>query len=80
GNILFPFYNPAFALGIGLLYWIITWQFQNIVGQYGISGGKIDEIGLTATFGDLLPYMPLYIIQAMIASISLVLMLGGLYA
>jgi hypothetical protein len=80
GNILFPFYNPAFAVGIGLLYWLITWQFQNIVGQYGISGGKIDEIGLSTSLGELLPYMPLYIIQAMIASISLVLMLGGLYA
>ena len=29
GNMLFPFYNPGFAIGIGLLYWLITWQFQN---------------------------------------------------
>ena len=29
GNVLFPFYNPGFAIGIGLLYWLITWEFQN---------------------------------------------------
>ena len=79
GNIFFPFFNPAFAIGIGLLYWLVTWQFQNLVTQYNISGGKLDQIGITTTFADLLPYMPLYLIQAMIASISLVAMLGGLY-
>ena len=36
GNLLFPFYNPGFSIGIGLIYWIITWQFQNLVSQYGI--------------------------------------------
>ncbi len=80
GNILFPFYNPAFAVGIGLLYWLITWQFQNLVTQYNISGGKIDQIGVGTSFFELLPYMPLYLIQAMIASIGLVALLGGLYA
>jgi hypothetical protein len=82
GNILFPFYNPAFAIGVGLLYWLITWQFQNLVSQYGISSGKIDKLGLPdgTTLGAVLPYMPLYLVQAMIASISLVAMLGGLYA
>ena len=78
GNVLFPFYNPAFAIGIGLLYWLITWQFQNLVSQYSISGGKIDEISLE-TFGSVLAFMPLYLMQAMIASIGLVAMLGGLY-
>ncbi len=79
GNVLFPFFNPAFCVGIGLLYWLITWQFQNLVSQYNISGGKIDDIGIGTSLGSLLPYMPLYLIQALIASISLVLMIGGLY-
>lgn len=80
GNLLFPFFNPGFAIGIGLLYWLTTWQFYNVASQYNVSGGKLDQIGIGTTLSSLLPYMPLYIIQAMIASISLVLMLGGLYA
>ena len=80
GNIFFPFFNPAFAIGIGLLYWLITWQFQNLVSQYRISSGKIDALGLGTTLQSVLPFMPLYLVQAMIASISLVAMLGALYA
>ncbi len=37
GNVLFPFYNPAFAIGIGLIYWIVTWEFQTLVSRYEIS-------------------------------------------
>jgi hypothetical protein len=80
GNIFFPFFNPAFAIGIGLVYWLITWQFQNLVSQYRISSGKIDGLGVDTTFASILPFMPLYLVQAMIASISLVLMLAALYA
>lgn len=80
GNVLFPFFNPAFAIGVGLIYWLITWQFQNLVSQYRISEGKIDDLGLGTSIWSVLPFMPLYLVQAMIASISLVLMLGGLYA
>jgi hypothetical protein len=80
GNVLFPFFNPAFSIGIGLVYWLITWQFQNIVTQYRISDGKIDKLGIGVPLGEVLPFMPLYLVQAMIASISLVAMLGGLYA
>ncbi|KAB2913441.1 MAG: hypothetical protein F9K29_16265 [Hyphomicrobiaceae bacterium] len=80
GNVLFPFYNPAFAIGIGLVYWLVTWQFQSLVSQHGISSGKIDTIGLQTPFASVLPFMPLYLIQAMIASISLTAMLAGLYA
>jgi hypothetical protein len=80
GNILFPFFNPAFAIGIGLLYWLITWQFQNLVSQYGISSGKIDALGMGTTLTSVLPFMPLYLLQAMVVSISLVAMLGALYA
>ena len=51
GNVLFPFYNPAFAIGIGLLYWLITWEFQTLVTRYQISLGKIDELGLSTRSG-----------------------------
>ncbi len=82
GNVLFPFYNPGFAVGVGLLYWLVTWEFQTLVTRHGISGGKIDTLGLEggSTFREVLAFMPLYLVQAMIASISLVVMLGGLYA
>lgn len=79
GNLLFPFFNPTFCLGIGLIYWLITWQFQNLVTQYNISGGKIDDVGIGTSLGSLLAYMPLYLVQGMIASISLVAMLGGMF-
>jgi len=81
GNVFFPFYNPAFAIGIGLLYWMITWQFQSTVGQHDLSLDKIDNVGSAGTpFFSVLPFMPLYLVQAMIRSISLVLMLAALYA
>jgi hypothetical protein len=79
-NVLFPFYNPAFAVGIGLMYWIITWQFQTLVTQHEISGHKIDDIGVGTSFWAVAKFMPLYLIQAMIVSISLVAMLLALYA
>jgi hypothetical protein len=79
-NILFPFYNPAFAIGIGLIYWIVTWEFQTLVTRYEISAGKIDALGMGTTLWSVLPALPIYIIQALIASIGLTLMLGGLYA
>ena len=34
GNVLFPFYNPGFAIGLGLIYWLITWQFQTLVTRH----------------------------------------------
>ncbi len=80
GNILFPFYNPGFAIGLGLLYWLITWEFQTLVTRHEISSGKIDKLGIGTSLGEVLAFMPLYLLQAMIASISLVVMLGGLYA
>jgi hypothetical protein len=79
-NLLFPFYNPAFAVGIGILYWLITWEFQTLVPRYGISAGKIDDLGVGTPLFSVLPYTPLYLVQAMIASIGLAAMLGGLYA
>jgi hypothetical protein len=80
GNILFPFYNPGFALGLGLLYWLVTWEFQTLVTRHEISSGKIDDLGIGTKLGEVLAFMPLYLLQAMIASISLVVMIGGLYA
>jgi hypothetical protein len=78
--VLFPFFNPAFAIGIGLLYWLITWQFHNVVTQYNISTGKIDGLGVTTSLGSVLWAMPIYLVSALITSISLAVMLGGLYA
>jgi hypothetical protein len=80
GNLAFPFFNPAFAIGIGLLYWLVTWQFHNVVTQYNISSGKIDALGVKTTLGSVLPYMPIYLVSAIILSISLAVVLGGLYA
>ncbi len=79
-NVLFPFYNPAFAVGVGILYWLITWEFQTLVFRHNISDGKIDRLGIGASLVDVLPYVPLYLVQAMIASITLAVMLGALYA
>src|SRR5262249_16419942 len=79
-NLLFPFYNPAFAISIGILYWLITWEFQALVSRYGISSGKIDDLGIGTSLANVLPYLPLYLVQAVIASIGLAVMLGGLYA
>src|SRR5262249_56604425 len=70
GNIFFPFFNPAFAIGIGLLYWLITWQFQNLVSQYRISSGKIDTLDLTTTLASVLRFIPLYLWQAVTASVA----------
>jgi hypothetical protein len=79
-NVLFPFYNPAFAIGIGILYWLITWEFQTLVTRHTISSGKIDDLGIGTSVLSLLPYVPLYLVQAMVASITLAVMLGGLFA
>jgi hypothetical protein len=79
GNVLFPFFNPGFAFGIGIIYWVITWQFLTLVDQHHISDGRIDDVGL-ATVQSVLLSMPLYIMKAMILSVSFVLMLGALFA
>jgi len=50
------------------------------VAQYHISSGKIDGLGVTTTLGSVLWAMPIYLISALITSISLAVMLGGLYA
>ena len=80
GNLLFPFYNPGFALGVGVLYWFVTWQFQTLVSTEEISLGKIDALGIGTSLWEVLPLMPFYLIQAMIASISLTALLAGLFA
>ncbi|HWB44349.1 MAG TPA: hypothetical protein VG900_02840 [Hyphomicrobiaceae bacterium] len=80
-NVFFPFYNPAFAIGIGVIYWVITWQFQTLVTRFNLSSGKIDRLGLPGgtSLWDVAPYMPLYLLQAMVGSIALVVMLAALY-
>jgi hypothetical protein len=49
------------------------------VSQHGISSGKIDMLGINTTVWGVMSYMPLYLIQAMINSISLTAVLAALY-
>jgi hypothetical protein len=79
-NLAFPFYNPAFAIGIGIIYWLITWQFFTLTERFDISAGKIDAIGVHNSFGEVMRFMPLYLIQASLVSILFAGMLLGLYA
>ncbi len=79
-NLLFPFFNFPFAMGIGFIYWIITWQFYALVERDDISAGKINAVGVTTQYWELLPYLPLYLIQATLVSIALAVMLIALYA
>lgn len=77
-NLLFPFYNFPFALGIGLIYWLITWEFYSVVERHDISAGKIDAVGVHTDYFDLISFMPLYLIQALLVSIPLAAMMGAL--
>ena len=79
-NLAFPIYNFAFAMGIGIIYWLVTWQFFTLVDRYDISAGKIDAIGIHSTLWDVWSFMPLYLLQASLVSIVFAGMLGGLYA
>lgn len=75
-NLLFPVYNLFFAFGIGVVYWLITWQFYSVVSQHDISAGKIDTVGIDSSYWSTLARLPLYLMQAMLVSIPFVLLLG----
>ena len=77
-NLLFPLYNLPFALCIGLIYWVITWQFYAVVERHDISSGKIDAVGVHSSYAETFAFFPLYLMQACLVSISLVMLLGGL--
>ncbi len=77
-NLLFPLFNFPFALGIGVIYWLITWQFYSVVERHDISAGKIDAVGVQTGYFDTFQYFPLYLIQASLVSIPLVVMVLGL--
>jgi hypothetical protein len=77
-NLVFPFMNPSFGIGLGLIYWIITWQYYSVVSQHDVSAGKIDYVS-SATYLSVLARMPLYLMQGMLVSIPFVLMLVGMY-
>jgi hypothetical protein len=79
-NLFFPIYNPAFAIGLGFVYWVITWQFYNVAVQNYISSGKIDTVNDWPTYFSTLRFLPLYIAQAALVSISFALLLMGLFA
>jgi hypothetical protein len=78
-NVFFPVTNPSFGIGIGLIYWIVTWQYYSVVSQHDISAGKIDYVD-SSTYFSVLARLPLYLMQGMLVSIPFVLMLATLYA
>jgi hypothetical protein len=80
GNLFFPFRNIAFSMGIGLIYWLITWEFYSLVTNHDISAGSIDAIGLTSTFWEVFKYTPFYLLQGLLVSLPLAFMLFGLWA
>jgi hypothetical protein len=79
GNLFFPFRNFAFAMGLGLIYWIITWEYYSLVTQHDISAGRIDAVGLTTNYWDVFKFTPFYLIQGLLVSIPLAIMLGGIW-
>jgi hypothetical protein len=78
-NLLFPVFNLPFSLGIGIIYWLVTWQFHTVVRQYDISAGKIDHVGIEVPLATLLGWMPVYVLQATL-SVGFAFMLFGLLA
>jgi hypothetical protein len=81
-NFLLPFYNMPFALGIGAIYWLMTWLFHTVVRSYDISAGKIDAVGTSLPMLSVLPWMPVYVLQATLSVGFGLLMLAffvGLY-
>jgi hypothetical protein len=78
-NLAFPFRNLSFGIAIGLIYWIVTWQYYSIVSQHDISAGKIDYVD-SSTYFSVLARLPLYLMQGMLVSIPFVIMLVALYA
>ncbi|MFN3746624.1 MAG: hypothetical protein ACK4TL_18130 [Hyphomicrobiaceae bacterium] len=77
-GLAFPFRNYFFGIGIGFIYWMVTWQFYTVAGQHNISNGQIDAVK-PETYWGLIAFMPLYLIQALLVSIALVAMMGGLW-
>ena len=78
-NLAFPLFNMPFAIGIGIIYWLITWQFHTVARTYDISAGKIDQVGIKLDPTSVLSWMPVYILQATL-SMSFAVMLLALYA
>ncbi|MCB1546666.1 MAG: metallophosphoesterase [Hyphomicrobiaceae bacterium] len=80
-NLLFPLYNFKFALGIGLIYWLMTWQFHLVTKKLNISaapgiGHSIDTVTFS-TFWPVWTKLPLYIFQAVSLDIFFFVMFFG---
>ncbi len=78
-NVFFPFMNPAFGIGIGLIYWFVTWEFYTLVERHDISSGEIDAVGIHTTFWGVYKYIPFYLVQGLLVSIPLALMLIAMW-
>lgn len=79
-NMFFPLMNPGFGIGIGLIYWIITWEFYALVERHDISSGEIDAVGVHTSFWDVYKYTPFYLVQGLLVSIPLAVMLLVLWS
>ncbi len=77
-GLAFPFTNYFFGVGIGFIYWMVTWNFYSIAERYNISNGQMDAV-TPSTYWGLIAFLPLYLIQAMLVSITLSAMIGGLW-
>ena len=80
GNILFPFYNPASPSASACSTGSSPGSSRSSSPRTKSPSARSTSSASTRRSGRSWRFMPLYLVQAMIASISLVVMLGGLYA
>ncbi len=80
GNVFFPFRNLPFAIGIGLVYWLITWEFYAVAERHDISAGKIDVVGVMTGYWEVFSFFPLYLMQATLVSIPLSALLLAMWS
>ena len=78
-NLFFPLRNKWFAFFIGLIYWLITWEYYALVTRHDISAGAIDDVGLKTSFWQVFSYTPFYLVQGMLVSLPFAFMLAGLW-
>src|SRR5262249_6042470 len=67
-SILLPFFNPLLSSSIGLLYWVIGWQFRLVAGQYDTSIANTTTNGLALSLDTLLRVAAIYALYATVVS------------
>ncbi len=68
-NLAFPIYNMGFALGIGLIYWFLTWRFHSITKETNIAEGAINGVSMSS-YWSVMSDMPGYILWTMFGGVS----------